>query len=444
MSANMMFTIVSETSNHMNGECLQVTMSEVAKLWHQRFGHLSYKGLRTLQNKKMVRGLPEFEAEEITCVDCLNGRQTRNAIPKQANWRASIILELIHSDICGPISPTSNSGKRYFLSFIDDFSRKAWIYLLMNKSDALDCFKKFHCMVEKERNASLKCLRTDRGGEYTSSAFNEYCRNKGIKRQLTNAYTPQQNGVAERKNRIVMNMVRSMLSAKKMPKAFWTEAVLWTFHILNKCPTLAVKNATPQEAWSNVKPSVDHFKIWGCLAHTHVPEVKRDKLDKRSSICIFLGYSDNTKEEQEDTSSEETLNQEDVIHEEIEEIPEEVTPSQGRARRSHRAPAWMSDYVLQDDENEEEVNLVQDIDVDDPVWYEEAAKHDKWRMAMQSEIDSIQKNNTWSFTELPRSGKSIEVKWIYKTKRDENGKIIKHKARLVAKGYSQKEGIDYT
>ncbi|GAA0145520.1 hypothetical protein LIER_42865 [Lithospermum erythrorhizon] len=182
MRANRMFTLISEKPNGDDEKCLQTTVPEITKLWHERYGHLSYKGLNTLQDKTMVIGLPKFKAEAFTCVDCLNGRQTRNAIPKQATWRANNILELIHSDLCGPISPTSNSGKRYVMSFIDDFSRKAWVYLLANKSDALECFKQFACKVENERNASLKCLRTDRGGEYTSSAFNEYCRNKGIKR----------------------------------------------------------------------------------------------------------------------------------------------------------------------------------------------------------------------------------------------------------------------
>ncbi|GAA0184999.1 hypothetical protein LIER_32287 [Lithospermum erythrorhizon] len=205
------------------------------------------------------------------------------------------ILQLVHADLCGPIAPQSNSGKRYFLSLIDDFSRKGWIYLLTYKSKALDHFKVFKSMVEKETDIKLKCFRTDRGGEFNYAEFNKFIKEHGIRRQLTNAYTPQQNGVAERRNRTILNMVRSLLAAKKMPKIFWPEVVVWTCHILNRCPTLSVKDVTIQEAWSSVKPSVDHLRVWGCLAHTHVPKQSRDKLDKRSVIFIFLGVCSNTK-----------------------------------------------------------------------------------------------------------------------------------------------------
>lgn len=103
-------------------------------------------------------------------------------MPKQSTWRASLVLELVHADICGPISPTSNGGKRYVLCFIDDFSRKAWAYLLCEKSEALYHFKNFKQMVEKGAEAFIKCLRTDRGGEFTSHEFNNFCKEQGIKR----------------------------------------------------------------------------------------------------------------------------------------------------------------------------------------------------------------------------------------------------------------------
>jgi hypothetical protein len=138
-------------------------------------------------------------------------------MPKKSSWRASQKLELIHADICGPISPESNSGKRYTLCFNDDFSQKSWVFLLAEKSEALNCFKMFKIMVEKDTLMFVRCLQTDRGGEFTS---NEFCRQQGIKRQVTMVYTPQHNGVAERKNRTVMNMVRSLLSDKRIPKTF--------------------------------------------------------------------------------------------------------------------------------------------------------------------------------------------------------------------------------
>ena len=252
--------------------------------------------MRTLLHKNMVCGLSQLSALSVTCTDCINGKQHQDRIPKKTTWRATKKFELIHADICGLITPTSNSNnKRYILIFIDDYSRKAWVYFLVEKSEALNSFKCFKTMVEKETGLFVKCFRTDRGGEFNSNEFNDFCKQSGIKRQLTTAYTPQQNGVVERKNRIVMNMVRFMLSNKNIPKTFWPEAMNWTIYVLNRCPTLTVKDVTPEEAWSGVKPSVDHFRVFGCIAHVYVPEERKTKLDNRSITCVLLGVSEESK-----------------------------------------------------------------------------------------------------------------------------------------------------
>lgn len=154
-------------------------------------------------------------------------------------------IELVRADIYGPISPTSNGQKRYLICFIDDFSKKAWVYFLAYKAGAFVTFKQFKSCIDKESSLSIKCLRTDRGGEFTSIEFNDYYRENRIKRQSITAYTPQQNGVAERKNRTMMNMVRSLLVEKNVPKSFWPEAVNWAFYVLNRCPTSSIKDMTP-------------------------------------------------------------------------------------------------------------------------------------------------------------------------------------------------------
>ncbi|KAL9429389.1 hypothetical protein AB3S75_031241 [Citrus x aurantiifolia] len=494
MTTNRMFMMIAsflpQRAITQTSSCLYTRTQDMAHLWHCRYGHLSYKGLRTLQYKKMVEGIPHFDAPSRVCEGCLTGKQNRDTIPRKSNWRATEKLQLIHADLCGPIYPISNSKKRYLLCFIDDFSRKAWIYFLVEKSEALNLFKHFKNHVEKEVGGYIKCLRTDRGGEFTSFEFNEFCSQHGIKRQLTAAYTPQQNGVAERKNRTVMNMVRCMLYEKKLPKTFWPEAVNWAFYVLNRCPTLAVMNQTPEEAWSGRKPSVEHFRIFGCVAHVHVPEAKRKKLDARSITCVLLGVSEESKayrlydpvakkiiisrdvvfEENKswnwDKSYEEQMvvdlncgNEEDneitdaenkaVVSEEEEEVIEPGSSSQNgeNERRNRRPPVWMKDYVIGKRRSEEKedanVNLVLFTSAD-PMHFEEAVKHDKWRMAMDMEIKAIEKNNTWELTNLPTGAKKIGLKWVYKTKLKENGELDKFKARLVAKGYVQQQGIDYT
>lgn len=204
-------------------------------------------------------------------------------------------MQLVHADLCGPITPASNSDKRYILTFIDDFSRKVWVYFLSEKSKTFATFKIYKSLVEKESNALICCLHTDRGGEFTSNEFNDFCKVNGISRQLTASYTPQQNGVAERKNRTIMNMVRCLLCDKQVPNRVWPEAVKWTAHVINRSPTLVTKDKTPEEMWSGVKPKVDYFRVFGCLAHVHVPDQKRKKLDDKSIQCVFLGVSEESK-----------------------------------------------------------------------------------------------------------------------------------------------------
>jgi hypothetical protein len=241
MTLNRMYVILAPV---ILPHCLQVTKNNQDYLWHCRYGHLSFKGLKVLAKKEMVNGLPLVEDSQDICADCVENKQHRDPIPKTANWRASEKLECVHSDICGPINPTSNGGCRYFITFTDDYSRRTWTYPLKDKASAFEVFQRFKSLVEKQSGCMIKCLRTDRGGEFTSDKFKDFCNEHGIKRQLTTAYTPQQNGVSERKNRTLMNMVRSMLAGRCVPKRFWPEAVVWATHVINRSPTLSVKYMT--------------------------------------------------------------------------------------------------------------------------------------------------------------------------------------------------------
>ena len=134
-------------------------------------------------------------------------------------------------------------------------------------------------------------MRSDNGKEYNLAEFNQFCENAGIEHQLTTPYTPQQNGVSERRNRYIMEMSRCMLHEKNLPKNFWAEAANMVVFLQNKLPKKVVKDQTPFEAWYGYKPSLKFLKVFGCLSFTYVPQSKRDKLDKRASPGIFIGYS---------------------------------------------------------------------------------------------------------------------------------------------------------
>lgn len=149
MSTNRTFVLLAKSVPEKPA-CLYTSTKDTTHLWHCRYGHLSYKGLRTLQYKKMVHGLPQFNPPATVCENCMIGKQHRDPIPKISNWRATEKLQLVHADLCGPISPRSNSKKRYLICFNDDFTRKTWVYFLVEKSEALSMFIKFKSCVEKE------------------------------------------------------------------------------------------------------------------------------------------------------------------------------------------------------------------------------------------------------------------------------------------------------
>jgi len=242
-----------------------------------------------------MRDLPCLKENNESCDGCLLGKQHRLPFSTDKAWRAKDLLELIHTDVCGPMRTPSHHNNRYFILFIDDFSRMTWVYFLKAKLEVFGIFKKFKALVEKQSGKQIKVLRSDRGKEYTSREFDKFCEDEGIEKQLTVAYTPQQNGVSERKNRTVMEMARSMLKEKGMPKIFWAEAVYIVVYILNRCPTKAVKDKTPIEAWSVRKPSAKHLRVFGSICYIHVPDQRRHKLEDKTIRGIFLGYSTQSK-----------------------------------------------------------------------------------------------------------------------------------------------------
>ena len=155
----------------------------------------------------MVTSLPQITAPFEVCEKCIVSKQHRNQLPQGKSWRAKNQLESVHSNLCGPINPSSNGGKRYLITFIDDFSQKTWVYFLQKKSEALVAFKNYKVLVKKEVGSPIKVLRTNYGGEYKSLEFVNFYETHRIKRQLMIAYMPQHIGVRELKNRTILNIV---------------------------------------------------------------------------------------------------------------------------------------------------------------------------------------------------------------------------------------------
>ncbi|RDX89868.1 hypothetical protein CR513_28338, partial [Mucuna pruriens] len=204
-------------------------MDMEASLWHRRLSHISEKGLTCLAKKDMLSGLKNAELEK--CSHCMTSKQTRVSFKKHPPSRKSELLELVHSDVCGPLKVKSFSGALYFVTFIDDCSRKLWVYVLKTKDQVLEKFKQFQALVERQSGKKVKCICSDNGGEYCGP-FDVYYRQQGIRHEKTPPKTPQLNGLVERMNRTLIERVRCMLSEARLPKHFWGEALYTAVHQL--------------------------------------------------------------------------------------------------------------------------------------------------------------------------------------------------------------------
>ena len=443
---------------------LQAQVDE-SRLWHRRFGHYNMEVPKYLQKKNLIRDLPILQSGEDVCEPCQLGKQHRESFPSQSSWRAKKKLELIHNDVCGPMQDPSLNNNRYFILFIDDFTRMTWVYFMRHKSEVSSIFKRFKAMVENQSDEKIKILRSDRVTEYNSNEFEKFCVVAGIEQQTTVRYTPQQNGVSERKNRTVMEMARCMLAEKNLPKSFWAEAVNTAVYLLNRLPTRALKDKIPIEAWSGHKPTVKHLKVFGSMCYTHVPDQKRHKLEDKAERGIFIGYSSQSKGFKVYNIETEKV----IISRDI-KVDEDATWNwvEGKSERRQTVtthtlpdpePSQPTDPTNSDSDGESSTNssesppkkmrsLTEIYDcnraVVEPHCYEEASQYEEWNVAMEEELKMIEKNQTWELTKRPFQKKVIGVKWIYRTKMNPDGTINKHKARLVAKGYSQEAGVDYS
>ena len=433
-------------------------------LWHCRLGHISENRLRTLQKEGILEPF-DFESYP-TCESCLLGKMTRSPFSGHGE-RAADLLGLVHTDVCGPMSTQAMGGFSYFITFIDDRSRFGYVYLMKHKSEAFEKFKEYKTEVEKQTKRSIKTLRSDRGGEYLNGEFLDYLKENGIVSQWTPPYTPQLNGVSERRNRTLLDMVRSMMSYADLPVFLWGYALETSAYLLNKVPSKSVPQ-TPYEIWKQRKPSLKHIKIWGCPAH--VKKVDPDKLESRSIKCSFVGYPKETlgyyfyTDHRVFVSRHATFLEKQFILEgnsgskiELGEVQEaqtttvqEETPVQTEQpsveqplRRSGRVTRQPERYYGLVIENDNELSFIDD---DDPITYNEAMSSvdsEKWQSAMESEMESMYTNQVWTLVEAPEGVKPIECKWVYKRKIGADGQVETYKARLVAKGFRQRQGIDF-
>lgn len=504
------FSITTTPRTHDHGTACVADLD----VWHQRFGHVNAQCVLQMSRLNVVNGLSLSNKSFSRCEACIKGKQSRVEIPKQSKSGAKYsVLDLVVSDVCGPIEVESLGRSKYFITFTDVGSRYVVAYPIRAKSDAFDRFKTYLAMIERHTGKKLKAFHNDGGGEYISDEFQDFLRLKGIRFRNTCTDTPQQNGIAERLNRTLVNMIRSMLSHASLPKTFWAEALVTAVYIRNRVTCRALGPRTrPYEVWNGRKPDVSHLRVFGSMCWYSSHGKSRKKLDERAKVAVMIGYAENKvayklwdpesrkvlasrdvvfAEDREANSANEDKGLSDsqaevdlstpsddnvgpvtspgneneeqstfepaeshtespsleVPSEELTSQPSEEQPEEQTIRRStrtRRPPGiwWRSGSTAL-------ATLSEDDIPDQFLTYAHATKGEnrsKWIEAIDSEMESLRKNETWTLVPRQQARNILTCRWLFKRKdavSESGASVIKHKARLVTRGFQQVYKVDY-
>ena len=268
----------------------QMSPCQELLLLHRRLGHPSFA--------TMSHCYPSLfgscHKESLVCDACELAKHTRVSYPSLGR-RSSKPFEIIHSDVWGPCEVNSILGHRWFVTFIDGFSRYTWLYLLKHKSDVFSVFKDLIAIIKNKFGKTIKILRSDNGTEYVNQEFGHFLASNGIEHQTTCVNTPEQNGVAERKNRHLLEVARSLMFTMNVPKFFWGEAVKTAAYLINRMPLRVLDNKSPAELLLGSNDFVVPPKVFGCVCFVHDYINNVGKLDPRALKCVFVGYSPTQK-----------------------------------------------------------------------------------------------------------------------------------------------------
>lgn len=480
------------TNNNININSTPVSSHPNSKLYllHKRLAHFSVDRIAKMCNSGLVLGLGKINNTELPdCLACAAGKMQRKAISRAPVPLSTNRFYKIHSDVCGPFQAKSLGGNFYFVTFTDDCSRYTWIAFMKTKSEVFDKFKIFLAYVKNHFGCSIQIFHCDNGGEYELEKFKNYCAHEGILFEYTAPHTPEHNGVAERKNRTLVEGARCLLQDMGLDGKFWAHAILFVNHVNNRAPTKALNNTTtPFELMYEEKPDLSHVRVFGCPAAV-LCEAKIPKLAPKIYKCLYLGPNP----EGEGNTFYNLLTRHVIVSRNATFYEKVVFPTtnpinfqfpqiQNQQLRlpapnpKPTPPPQEKSSENSDSENDSESNsndtirryplrnrkgvdrfsyfTVEDFIVEcealtvalEPKSHEEAMQSpesNKWKEAEIAEINNLKNNNTYILVDLPPGRKAIGVKWVYKIKLDGNGKVERYKARLVAKGYRQKKGIDY-
>ncbi|WVZ80506.1 LOW QUALITY PROTEIN: hypothetical protein U9M48_027976 [Paspalum notatum var. saurae] len=455
--------------------------------WHRSLGHLSFDLLVRLSSMGLIRGLPKLRAEkDLVCHPCRHGKMVAAShIP---------VSQLLRMDTVGPARVASVSEKWYALVVVDDFSRFSWVFFIEFKDEAFGFVRDLVLRLRNESHKAMRAIRSDNGGEFRNSRFENFCRDRGLEHQFSSPYTPPQNGVVERKNRTLVEMARTMLDEHRTPRRFWAEAVNTAYYIANRIFLRAFLGKTSYELRFGRQPSLKHLRAFGCMCFVLKKAGHLDKFESRCLDGIFLGYASNSRAFRvwilEAKQVVETC---EVMMKKVPPIfeNEEGAVDDGDAGATAPAAAPALSATSSDDEGgplptassslprqqahaepgpaEDAGEVTSKIvlsrqvqrdhpphkmigDIHQPFFSHSAyvasfeprhVSHElsdpNWVNAMHEELENFKRNH--DLVEPPPNCHPIGTKWVFKNKQGEDGMVVRNKARLVAQDF--KEGIDY-
>ncbi|GKC69601.1 putative ribonuclease H-like domain-containing protein [Tanacetum coccineum] len=274
----------------------KITGKDESNLWHKRLGHISFKTMNKLVKGNLARGLPSkiFE-NDYSCVACQKGKQNKASCKTKTVSSIDKPLQILHMDLFGPVSVRSLNKKMYCLVVTDDYIRFSWVFFLATKDETSGILKTFITGIENQLEHRVKIIRCDNGTEFKNHEMNQFCDKQGIKREFSVPRTPQQNGVAERKNITLIEAARTMLTDSKLPTTFWGEAVNTACYVQNRVLVIKPHNKTPYEPLHGRPPIVSFMRPFECLVTILNTLDHPGKFDRKSNEGFFVGYSINSK-----------------------------------------------------------------------------------------------------------------------------------------------------
>ncbi|KAA0062501.1 Beta-galactosidase [Cucumis melo var. makuwa] len=418
------------------------TFEQDCMLWHFRLDHPNFTYMQYL----FPHHFSKLDVSSLSCDVCIRTKQHRVSFPSQPH-KPTQPFTLIHRDVWGPSKVTTSSGRRWFVTFIDDHTRLTWVYLITDKSEVSSIFQNFYHTVATKFDTKIAILRSNNGRKFQNHNLSEFLTSKGIVHQTSCAYTPQQNGVAERKNRHLLKVARSLMLSTSPPSYLRGDAILTATHLINRMSSRILHLQTPLNCLKESYPSTRlvsevPLRVFGCTAYVHNFGFNQTKFTPRVQACVFVGYPLHQRGESVSEESNSTFEFIEPTFSTVSDVdphpiilPTNQVPWKTYYRRNLRKEVGgdETEVKIETSNDEAEQGHTRKLDEYDPSL--------NILIALRKEMKALEKNRTWEICALPKGHKTVGCKWVFSIKYKADGTLDRHKARFTtfvkSQGYSQ-------